>query len=1034
MGDSVDIFRRGSDVRPTEEAKMKDEYRACLQSESCTTSSTRYAKLLVQLLRCQSVQILSECDKTCTEIGSYGHSRVLDVGLVSSFVTNFAGTKTLAINDLMGASETSIRTLRESGVAKSLIAAPITADHLRIGVLIVCDTTARSWTDVDVEAVTNVATALSTNALVEKERHMLSIQKRMQKSLVQFVRGNLASSQKRDGSAPMASLISDLDEDLDAEDVDDETVQIETSRMNVMFDLSARLIRRTLNASGCVLVNIEGLSEYENINAEMSARSTIMGACFIKTLRSHEWHEELEYDLEKAKSEGSSSRSAECEMQNKNVRRTEVFNALGLSGEWLKETLADHPRALAYEREDIPKELARMLPSGVSSCMLAPIYDTNNQAFALIVVFNKARRPFLKHEGHYLEAFSSSIYAEVLNQNLQAANDAKALFISKISHEFRTPLHGILASAEFLNDMPVTTQAQLGFVQTIDTCGRTLLDIINHVLEYSKLKFTNRTLDRAEQIEPNILEDFDLIEVTEQVLQTAYSSYEFKRIADQVDEHKGSSKHESSESSEGSRPMMLLRNIEVVIDADYRPHGYMVHADKGAYRRILLNLLGNALRYTLNGHIIIQIKLTPSETTGLEQLSVGVIDSGIGISKRFLDDLFKPFSQEDEFSTGTGLGLSIVKELVTKLHGTITVKSKKNEGSTFIASYPIICKEPAKKLFPGDGIARELRGVKFHYRPLSNEDDATRTLRRTAISQLVNWFGMQLAECHDADLMIIDERAEDMDDIEQALETFNGPVLSLSSTVVKYERGLRGSSHNLQSFVAKPLGPLKLGDAVSQCLAQAKNLTRLTPGLASLYLDRPSSPTSEGSAAPTVRPTNTNITGGARRSIKDEREERALADVYELQHKEGDIPASPLARQQSNQSSESAHKPHILVVEDNPVNMMLLVRFGKQRGLKVSTAANGALALDLITSKTKQFSAILMDIGMPIMNGHICMSRIRQHEQENGQEPVKIAALTGLSSESDQREALKSGANAFMTKPIRMKELGEILKEWKIIQ
>lgn len=232
------------------------------------------------------------------------------------------------------------------------------------------------------------------------------------------------------------SLYSDLDEDLQAEDVDDEVDQVETSRMNIMFDFSCQLIRRTLQSAGCVLVNIENLTDLENIEAEFPTRSTIMGACFLKHLRSTEWHHKTSGHGSTGSGSGFHSSVNSTELSSKAVERSDAFDPRGLGGPWLRQLLEAHPRAVSFDEESLPEAMKQLLPAGLQSCLLSPIYDSNAKAFALIIVFNDQKSEFTKADCHYVEAFGSSIYAEVLNQSLQRANEAKSLFISKISHEF----------------------------------------------------------------------------------------------------------------------------------------------------------------------------------------------------------------------------------------------------------------------------------------------------------------------------------------------------------------------------------------------------------------------------------------------------------------------------------------------------------------------------------------------------------------------------------------------------------------------
>lgn len=260
---------------------------------------------------------------------------------------------------------------------------------------------------------------------------------------MQFVRGNLSSSNS-DIKTTLStkhvvphSLYSDLDEDLDTEDADDEADQLEVGKMNTMFDFSCKLIRRTLQVSGCVLVNIENVAELDNIQADFPCRSTIMGACFLKHLRSTEWHEHISGSRSTGSGSAFKSSVDSGELSTTAVPHSDAFDPRGLNGPWLRELLETHPRAVSFEEKSLPEAIKQLLPAGLQSCLLSPIYDSNAKAFALIIVFHDQKGEFTKADCHYIEAFGSSIYAEVLNQSLQRANDAKSSFISKISHEFR---------------------------------------------------------------------------------------------------------------------------------------------------------------------------------------------------------------------------------------------------------------------------------------------------------------------------------------------------------------------------------------------------------------------------------------------------------------------------------------------------------------------------------------------------------------------------------------------------------------------
>lgn len=570
-----------------------------------------------------------------------------------------------------------------------------------------------------------------------------------------------------------------------------------------------------------------------------------------------------------------------------------------------------------------------------------------------------------------------------------------------------------------------------------------MLEIINHILDFSKLSFGNSVLETEPPIPVVSLEDFDVLDVAEQVVSTAFSSYEFKKINDHLDVQKTNSQQSRSESDSGSLSETIGRNVEVIVQAEHRPQGYTVYSDLGAFRRILLNLLGNALKYTHLGHIILRLSLQAhAETPGLETLEIAVTDTGIGIATPFLIEMFKPFTQEDEFSTGTGLGLSIVKELTTKMHGKIDVKTRKHLGSQFTVSYPAMTHKSQATLFPGAGHRRDLYGVKFHYlTPDLEAGESARAsdlLRSTTIQHLTTWFGMILVEPEAAQILVADDTTQELGRL--LLQEFQGPLLTLCSTTTKYERSRTRRSSPLQSFLVKPCGPHKLGEGISQCLALASNISRLdSVTMSSFTISNLPSPKTRHDAdgfwddspppsmSSTVRDTtNRNITGGTRRSIQEEQNAENLEDLFNKKYvarnrreslarrsstsqavpvisrmstirspvpenglpdngeiRKGlseaetaeidpleDHPVRPVPHETSTaeslpvsvDSTGQAKKKHILIVEDNPINMMLLVSFAKQHKLTATTAANGKIAFERVRDRPKNYDAILMDI------------------------------------------------------------------------
>jgi len=309
-----------------------------------------------------------------------------------------------------------------------------------------------------------------------------------------------------------------------------------------------------------------------------------------------------------------------------------------------------------------------------------------------------------ENELPYLQAFGNSITSEVARLSAQTADRAKTTFIASISHELRSPLHGILGSVEFLRDT-VASAYQESLVSSIDTCGKTLLDTIDHVLDHAKINKLRNTGARRRQrgaegrtrrlpADNSILgvtADFDLAQLVEEVCDTVCAGHTFRQVhrinavATNVDmERSGVSGITSEESPTANDGQVVVGkdNGSVIVSLIVEPYvSWTVRSQPGALRRIVMNLLGNALKYTEAGFVAISL-VQSGDTSQHMNLSLTVEDSGRGMSADFQKTkLFSPFSQEDPFAAGTGLGLSIVKQIVESLRGEITVKSTVKVGT-----------------------------------------------------------------------------------------------------------------------------------------------------------------------------------------------------------------------------------------------------------------------------------------------------------------------------------------------------------------
>ena len=264
----------------------------------------------------------------------------------------------------------------------------------------------------------------------------------------------------------------------------------------------------------------------------------------------------------------------------------------------------------------------------------------------------------------YLSAFTNSITVEISRLDVVRADQAKADFISSISHEFRSPLHGILASAEFLREL-TNDETQSELISTVQNCGRTLLETINHVLDFSKINSfqKSRFTSRGDGLLPNELHSVtNIATLCEEVVDGMIAAKNFHDI---------SNSHNSTTGPElvSQAVKDLKERVEIVLDFETQDWHFLTQP--GALRRIIMNIFGNAQKYTDKGFIQVSLRAedpvqarargAKGMPSGKSAMSLVIKDSGRGISNEYLQhSLYTPFAQEDTFASGVGLGLSIV--------------------------------------------------------------------------------------------------------------------------------------------------------------------------------------------------------------------------------------------------------------------------------------------------------------------------------------------------------------------------------------
>ncbi|KAI5247531.1 hypothetical protein E4T43_02035 [Aureobasidium subglaciale] len=763
-------------------------------------------------------------------------------------------------------------------------------------------------------------------------------------------------------------------------------------------------------------------------------------------------------------------------------------------------------------RKDPGKQLAAAFP-GVRSLMVLGLWDPQrNQWRAGCIIWSCTPMRMFSVEGemHYLTAFCDVIMAKLARLDVEVANNVKSDFISSISHELRSPLHGILGTVEVLQDQPVDNDTA-EMISQIDTCGRTLLDIVDHLLEFSRINVLTKHTSSTTRADPRQLyaapgsgngsdgdvssleADVPLDAMTEEVVESAV--YSFCCSKDQR--------------------TLSERNVTVSINIERHPDiSWDCKVTTGAWKRVVVNLVNNALKYTSEGSINVYLSILPPNGNKLGRpiAQLSVVDTGRGMSKDFLrTKLFRAFSQEDDLTEGTGLGMSMVARIVKAWKGKVNVRSTKGQGSMVSVTMPmkLTRRSHSAEL---DGLqpvspTNALTGLSVHVlgSPQVFDRDpiaAGRYQQLVALAKMCSTMGLQcagpswqhidgkdfviVAECDLPHLvaMLSGARIAQTAEEKVMVDHLRGkPIVVLCRDYIS-ARMLRGSQieqlvRGRVEFVAQPCGPNRLASVIHRTLESSNNggiwssrpQTPLTPNTPS---EAPTprfdtwreSHSWSGASSPNETETTRRLTLRSRRMSNENNPPVASVVQHQTSPETADGPDvvtpkaeaqaileaapnalnaanlatldPPPAPYQRNQSvvtmasiARDGTKPCLLLVDDNPINLQLLVTYAKKNGHAMLKADNGQKAFDAYKSAhesgVNRPEVVLMDISMPVMDGFEASRQIRAFERERKLMPVVIIALTGLGSSEAQHEAFISGINLFLTKPVRLKELTRLL-------
>ncbi|BFZ59241.1 hypothetical protein YB2330_000247 [Saitoella coloradoensis] len=731
------------------------------------------------------------------------------------------------------------------------------------------------------------------------------------------------------------------------------------------------------------------------------------------------------------------------------------FNEGSLTSSFLRGVFEDGAYGKFYQRDDgFPPEVLEFVPSTTYSVLLKPLYDHDRKPFCLVVGYTVANsRRLTVNDAYSFDIFGLVVLNEFLRRSAVEADQAKGLFISNISHELRSPLHGILASAELLSEAPDLSSADRTFLRTITSCGQTLQDVINHVLDFGTLTTTagRETLNHAPEQD---MAAVDLVRLIEEVVESCWTGWEFKKLSHLFDSGGMESSVNEKMQKSGDEKLNEVNAMSLILDVAPREGGYHGLLHGGAWRRVAMNLIGNALKYTSQGLLTVSLREASDDDverilggrrrmeTGRNFVPIylGVKDTGRGMSTEFLQNkLFKPFSQEDPLSTGTGLGMAISIKLIQSLFGELHVTSEPGVGTNMEIVFELEMTTEGGDSLISVPLPAQISGQKPRVALVGFDEthSSQRQVYESLASCIREHCGMKATtDTRSADVILMHESSNTFSKLKEFKISLDVPCILYcsSSTRLKIIRHPSLKSGRNLHFLAKPSGPLRL----AQALAWALNGNAPMTSSASSASDSDAGSESDARMSDlideirdegeeTVAAKHANMRGAFKDSSKSKKTAKhEPADSTSARNSDVSAPSSL--------ASSNARTPLVMIVEDNRINMMILGNLLRKLGVTYVEAENGALAVQKLQEHPTGFDLVLMDIQMPVLNGCAATAAIRTIEATRAIPPAKrahIVAMTGLSAPNEKVNAYEAGVDAFHTKPVSMKTLTTIIEEWQ---